>query len=110
MRGRARLEFYKDEKLANDLTCLKGFIPLTDMTNAYVKDGESKKLLIECGHTAHVFKCSSMADAEDWLAALMGETLEKPPEQPAGSPRVSNLQKRATWGSTPTITEEKTGV
>lgn len=107
MRGRARLEFYKDEKSAADPSLLRGFIPLVEMTDAYVKDGDSKKLVLECADTVHVFKCASMAEAEDWLKALM----KVAPEQIQARPGNATKHQRAkTWGSTPNLSEDKTGL
>lgn len=102
LRGRARLEFYKDEKSGSDSSLLKGFIPLAEMTNAYVKDGESKKLLVECTDTVHVFRCASMAEAEDWLEALVKVAPEKMP----GSSDVKATNKRVqTWAASSKATD-----
>ena len=89
------MEFYKDERSATDPSLLKGFIPLAEMTTAYVKDGKSKKLLVECTDTIHVFKCSSMAEAEDWLEALM----KVAPERIPGGSDSKAKQRSQTWAT-----------
>ncbi|XP_062501840.1 docking protein 4-like [Corticium candelabrum] len=69
-RGRARLECYKDKKSADDAGQLRGCVPLTDVTGVRLHDSDSKKLVVEWPDIVHTFKCSSSADAQEWVEAL----------------------------------------
>lgn len=106
LRGRARLEFYKDEKSETNPRLLKGFISLIEITNAYVQDGESHKLHIQCADTCHVFGCGSMAEARDWLDALMKVS----PRHIVSSPGRTMKDQCLTLGSTSNSSEDRKGL
>ena len=45
-------------------------MPLTDVTGVRLHDSDSKKLVVEWPDIVHTFKCSSSADAQEWVEAL----------------------------------------